>query len=31
VAIADEAGATLVGFVREGKEPRVYTDDGRLS
>jgi FdhD protein len=30
VAIADEAGATLVGFVREGKEPRVYTDDGRL-
>lgn len=30
VAIADEAGATLVGFVREGKPPRVYTDDGRL-
>jgi FdhD protein len=31
VAIAEEAGATLVGFVREGKEPRVYADDGRLS
>jgi FdhD protein len=31
VAIADEAGATLVGFVREGKEPRVYTDDARLA
>ncbi|MEZ0230529.1 MAG: formate dehydrogenase accessory sulfurtransferase FdhD [Planctomycetota bacterium] len=30
VAIADEAGATLAGFVREGKAPRVYTDDGRL-
>jgi FdhD protein len=31
VEIADEAGATLVGFVREGKEGRVYSDDGRLS
>jgi FdhD protein len=30
-AIAEEAGATLVGFVREGKSPRVYTDDGRLA
>ena len=28
--IADEAGATLVGFVREGQPFRVYTDDGRL-
>ncbi len=31
VAIAEEAGATLVGFVRDGKTPRVYADDGRLS
>jgi len=30
VAIAEEAGATLVGFVREGKPPRVYADSGRL-
>jgi FdhD protein len=30
IAIAEEAGATLVGFVREGKSPRVYTDDDRL-
>jgi FdhD protein len=30
VEIADEAGATLVGFVREGKPGRVYSDEGRL-
>lgn len=30
VEIADEAGATLVGFVRGEKPPRVYADDGRL-
>jgi FdhD protein len=30
VEIADEAGATLVGFVREEKPLRVYTDDARL-
>jgi FdhD protein len=30
VAIADEAGSTLVGFVRGEKPPRVYADDGRL-
>ncbi len=28
--IADEAGATLVGFVRESKPGRVYFDDQRL-
>ena len=31
VEVADEAGATLVGFVRPGKPPRVYVDDGRLA
>jgi FdhD protein len=30
VEIADEAGSTLVGFVRGEKPPRVYADDGRL-
>jgi FdhD protein len=30
VEIAEEAGATLVGFVREAQPLRVYTDDGRL-
>jgi FdhD protein len=30
VEIADEAQATLVGFVREGQPPRVYSDEGRL-
>lgn len=30
VEIADEAGATLVGFVRAAQAPRVYTDEGRL-
>jgi len=30
VEIADEAGATLVGFVRDSQPCRVYTDDGRL-
>ena len=29
VEIADETGATLVGFVRGEKPPRVYSDDGR--
>jgi FdhD protein len=31
VAIAEEAGATLVGFVRDDQPSRVYTDDGRLT
>jgi FdhD protein len=31
VEIAEEAGATLVGFVRPAQTPRVYADDGRLS
>jgi FdhD protein len=31
IEIAEEAGATLVGFVRGGaRAPRVYADDGRL-
>jgi FdhD protein len=30
IEICDEAGATLVGFVRPAQAPRVYTDDGRL-
>jgi FdhD protein len=30
IEIAEESGATLVGFVRGEKLPRVYTDDGRL-
>lgn len=30
VEIAEEAGATLVGFLRREGTPRVYTDDGRL-
>ena len=30
VEIAEETGATLVGFVRDAKLPRVYADDGRL-
>ncbi len=30
IEIAEEAGATLVGFVREAQPLRVYTDDGRL-
>jgi FdhD protein len=28
--IAEEAGATLVGFLRRDGSPRVYADDGRL-
>lgn len=31
IEIAEEAGATLVGFVREAQPLRVYTDDGRLT
>ena len=30
VEIAEEAGGTLVGFVRKGSVPRVYADDGRI-
>lgn len=30
IEIADEAGATLVGFVRPAQPLRVYADDGRL-
>jgi FdhD protein len=30
IEIAEEAGATLVGFVRPGGTPRVYADEGRL-
>ena len=30
IEIAEESGATLVGFVRGAQAPRVYSDDGRL-